>query len=140
MCSIYHLMEKADVKILSIISPRRCRRAGRFLVGIVPTAGAFFMTCHCAMLLSGWRVLFAPFTFKFGISWLVLITALSIAFEFCWVHRAFCLYNYLISSCIDYQNDVGFGDYLTIARLIALLLGVLLFIAFAKHRCWKDFF
>lgn len=140
MCSIYHLMEKADMKILCLISPLRCRRVGRFLVGVVPTAGAFFMACHCATLLFGWRLLFAPFTFKFALSWLVLVTALSIAFEFCWVHRGFCLYNYFVGLCMDYQSHVGFGEYLTIARLIALFLGVLIFIAFVKHRCWKEFF
>lgn len=140
MNGIYHLIERADVKILGFVSPLRCRRVGRFLVGAVPTAGALFMACHCATLLFGWRLAIASVTFKFAFSWLVLITALSIAFEFCWVHRGFCLYNYLVSACIDYQSHVGFGEFLTLARLVALMLGILLFIAFTKNRCWKDFF
>ena len=67
------------------------------------------------------------------------ITILSIAYEFCWVHRAFVLYDYLVSISIEHQIEVGFGDWLHPVRILKIVIGLFLFFVFVHNSCWHDF-
>lgn len=132
-------LERIDNILSRKLGVLRCRRVGRFLVGVVPTVGAFLMVGHCFTLLLGLKWHFASGMVKYAALWFVLLIVLSYAYQFCWVHRAFCVYNWIVSLCIDYQRNFGFGVFLTPMRVIMLLGGIWIFYAFFKQRQWKEF-
>jgi len=133
-------LEKADRWLVDKIGVVRSRRLGRLLVGIIPSIGCAAMVTHCATLLMGYDLHISAFLFKYSLLWWMLMTILSIAFEFCWVHRAFCAYNYIIGVLIEHQRLHGFGMLLTPFRWFFLLLGIWLIYAFFRRNCWRDFF
>lgn len=138
--SIFHKLDTIDRLITSKIGLVRSRRIGRLLVGFIPCIGCLAMVIHCATLLMGYDLHISAFLFKYALLWFILLTILSIAYEFCWVHRAFLLYNYIIGVMIEHQRLHGFGSWLTPLRWIALIIGIILIIAFIRNNCWHNFF
>lgn len=64
------------------------------------------------------------------IVWIII----SLAYGFCWVHRAFITYGVLISFCIDFQRSFGFGVLRQPLHLQMVALGLLLFFVFIKRK------
>lgn len=64
----------------------------------------------------------------------------SLAYGFCWVHRAFITYGVLISFCIDFQRSFGFGVLRQPLHLQMVALGLLLFFVFIKKKAWNEFY
>lgn len=64
----------------------------------------------------------------------------SLAYGFCWVHRAFATYGVLISFCIDFQRSFGFGGLSEPLHLLMVALGLLLFFIFFKKKAWNEFY
>ncbi len=138
--TVFDIIRSADRHIIDTIGgSAKFRKLARMLIGSVPGIATLTMTFHVGFLLLGYDYDLAENLFEYAFIWFLLLTILSISFEFCWVHRAFCAYNYLISQCIRFQDHIGFGEYLTPARWIAFLLGVFLIYAFIRERCWHTF-
>lgn len=137
--NIVKFFDKIDRLLVLKIGVTNSRRLGRFLVGLIPFIGTITFVIHCVLLIGGGESHIAGFLFKFAFLWFALLTILSIAFEFCWVHRAFLLYDYLIGVCIEHQEYVGFGVWLTPLRWFFLVFGLLLLLAFVLNNCWIDF-
>ena len=141
MRNIFKFFEKVDARMLRILSPLRCRRVLKVLVGMLPVAGSFVMECHCGFLIIGWHFAFASMAFKLAVTWFMFLTICSAAFHFCWVHRAFCLFNYLVGACGDFDKYIfDLGEYKPLAYIATFALGLFLFVAFARHKCWKEYF
>lgn len=70
------------------------------------------------------------------IAWIIV----SLAYGFCWVHRAFATYGVLISFCIDFQRSFGFGVLRQPLQLLMVALGLLLFFVFIKKKAWNEFY
>lgn len=138
--TVFDIIRSTDRRIIDAIGgSAKFRKLARALIGTVPGVATLVMTVHVGLLLLGFNFGFAAILFEYALIWFLLLTILSISFEFCWVHRAFCAYNLIISQCIEYQEHFGFGCYLTPARWLALLLGVFLLYAFIRERCWRTF-
>lgn len=118
----------------------RARRIARFLIGFIPTFGVFwFNAILLYSITTGEEIYIAGFVMKYAFMTFFLMTILSIAYEFCWVHRAFVLYNYIIGLCIEHQLRTGFGEWLTTARYTSLAVGIVLIFFFIKNDCWREF-
>jgi len=139
MKGLLRSLERIDNILSRKLGVLRCRRVGRFLVGVVPTVGEFLMVGHCFTLLLGLKWHFASGLVKYAALWFVLLMVLSYAYQFCWVHRAFCVYNWTVSLCIDYQRNFGFGILLTPMRVTMLLGGLWIFYVFFKRKQWREF-
>ena len=115
-------------------------RCARMLVGLIPPLGALLLLTHVILLMLGqdWHV--ASPLFKLSLCGFLLLIILSKVFGFCWVHRMFITYNFVVSCCIEFQHFWGgFGRWLGLMRLLVVILGVLVFSIFFRRRAWKDF-
>lgn len=102
-------IERKEKILLAALGKSWLWKASRLIIGIIPPVGAFVMLVHCSLLSMGFRVKLTEWIFDcslFGfIAWIIV----SLAYGFCWVHRAFATYGVLISFCIDFQRSFGFG-------------------------------
>lgn len=138
--NIYALIKYIDTRICHKVGVLRARRLSRFLIGFLPVFGALWFIVNVTMQILIGESLLLGLVFKHSFLWLVLITILSIAYEFCWVHRAFVLYDYFVSLSIEHNVEVGFDEWLYPVRIIKITIGALLFFIFIHNNCWSDFF
>lgn len=100
-------IERKEKVLLAALGKSWLWKASRLIIGIIPPVGAFVMLVHCTLLSFGIRVKLTEWIFDcslFGfIAWIIV----SLAYGFCWVHRAFSTYRVLISFCIDFQRSSG---------------------------------
>lgn len=140
MFGISRTLRYVDTKIIRWLGVLRARRLARFLIGFIPTFGVVWFVCNLAYSLMGGTEHYAMiFLLKYAFATFTLLTILSIAYEFCFVHRLFILYNYIIGLCIEHQLRIGFGEWITAARVVSLTVGVLLLFLFVKNNCWRQF-
>lgn len=138
--SIYDVIKYIDARIIHKVGVQRARRLSRFLIGFLPVFGALWFIANVSIQITIGESYLFGLVFKHAFMWMLLITILSIAYEFCWVHRAFVLYDYLVSISIEHQIEVGFGDWLFPVRVTKIIIGLLLFFVFIHNNCWHDFF
>lgn len=102
-------IERKEKVLLAALGKSWLWKASRLIIGIIPPVGALVMLVHCTLLSFGIRAKLTEWIFDcslFGfIAWIIV----SLAYGFCWVHRAFATYGVLISFCIDFQRSFGFG-------------------------------
>ena len=71
----------------------------------------------------------------------ILILAISSLFRFCWLHKLFTIYSLCIDLCINYERYIGFSFMLQPFRIVAFIIGIILFILLIvkfekyKERC-----
>ena len=138
--SIYDVIRYIDDRIIYKVGVQRARRLSRFLIGFLPVFGALWFIANVSMQITIGESYLFGLVFKHAFMWMLLITILSIAYEFCWVHRAFVLYDYLVSISIEHQIEVGFNEWLFPIRVTKIIIGLLLFFVFIHNNCWHDFF
>lgn len=138
--SIYDVIRYIDARIIHKVGIQRARRLSRFLIGFLPVFGALWFIANVSMQITIGESYLFGLVFKHAFMWMVLITILSIAYEFCWVHRAFVLYDYMVSISIEHQIEVGFNEWLFPIRVTKIIIGLLLFFVFIHNNCWHDFF
>lgn len=135
-----HLIRLFDRFATQKIGIIRARKIARFTIGIIPTFGLlWFVAILTHNLIVPEPIYIVGYVVKYSFAIFFLLTVLSISYEFCWVHRCFIFYDYLVSLCIEYQTRSGFGELLIPARITSLVIGVLLIIAFIENNCWRDF-
>lgn len=117
-------IERKEKVLLAALGKSWLWKASRLIIGIIPPVGAFVMLVHCTLLSFGF------------IAWIIV----SLAYGFCWVHRAFSTYRVLISFCIDFQRSFGFGVLCHPLHLLMVALGLLLFFIFIKKKAWNEFY
>ena len=137
--NIYRTIKYIDTRIVDKIGILRARKLSRFLIGFLPVFGASWFIINVLMQVTVGESFLFGLVFKHAFIWCILITILSIAYEFCWVHRAFVLYDYLVSISIEHQIEVGFGEWLYPIRVFKITTGLLLFFICIHHSCWHDF-
>ena len=138
--SIYDVIKYIDDRIIYKVGVQRARRLSRFLIGFLPVFGALWFIANVSMQITIGESYLFGLVFKHAFMWMLLITILSIAYEFCWVHRAFVLYDYLVSISIEHNIEVGFDEWLFPIRVTKIVIGLLLFFIFIHNNCWHDFF
>lgn len=136
---IYDIIRYVDARIVHKVGIIRARRLSRFLIGFLPVFGSVWFIVNVIMQITVGESLLLGLVFKHAFLWMILITMLSIAYEFCWVHRAFVLYDYLVSISIEHNVEVGFDEWLYPLRIIKIALGLLLIFVFVHNNCWRDF-
>lgn len=133
-------IERKEKKLLAALGKSWLWKASRLIIGIIPPVGALVMLVHCTLLSFGIRAKLTEWIFDcsfFGfIAWIII----SLAYGFCWVHRAFITYGVLISFCIDFQRSFGFGVLSRPLHLLMVALGLLLFFVFFKKKAWNEFY
>lgn len=138
--NIYKTIRYLDARVVNKFGILRARRFARFLTGFLPVFGALWFIVNIIIQITIGESLLFGLVFKHAFIWMMFITILSIAYEFCWVHRAFVLYDYLISISIEHQIEVGFDEWLYPIRVLKIVFGLLLFFIFVHNNCWNDFF
>ena len=138
--SIYDVIKYIDDRIIYKVGVQRARRLSRFLIGFLPVFGALWFIANVSMQITIGESYLFGLVFKHAFMWMLLITILSIAYEFCWVHRAFVLYDYLVSISIEHNIEVEFDEWLFPIRVTKIVIGLLLFFIFIHNNCWHDFF
>lgn len=96
--------------------------------------GCVLLTIHVGLLIIGYDMKFAEW--MFGLSVLGFITMLmaSYCLRFCWLFRAFLIYDFVVAQCIEVQRCFHpFGDFLQLARLIVFAAGVFLLSYLLSH-------
>ena len=127
-------MKRMDERILNSLHIRRSVRLAKLMVQFAPPVGAGLMMCHTAVLLMGYVWSVASVIARSALLVFALMVVLSVAFGFCWIHRAFCGYNLLVNACIEYEKLFGFGTLLTPARWFVLALGAVLFALYFRRK------
>lgn len=138
--NLFDIIRYIDARIIHKVGVQRSRRLSRFLIGFLPVFGALWFIANVSMQITIGESYLFGLVFKHAFMWMVLITILSIAYEFCWVHRAFVLYDYLVSISIEHNIEVGFDEWLFPIRVTKIVIGLLLFFVFIQNNCWHDFF
>lgn len=140
MPSPSHFIKYIDRRIARKVGVVRFRRISRFIIGFIPTFGIlWFVGIIAHNLVFEEHINLAGYVMVYQFAVFLLLTTLSFAYEFCYVHRGFILYDYIISWCIQYQTRTGFGEYLTSMRIASLIIGLLLIYEFIRNNCWHDF-
>lgn len=134
MMKFFREMDRLDAKTLDALHIHRSVHQAKQLVMIMPPLGAGLMMCHTASLLMGYVWTVASAVARSAILVFVLMTVLSVAFGFCWIHRAFCAYNLLVNGCIEFEKLIGFGALLTPARWFMIAVGVVLFALYFRRK------
>ena len=133
-------IERKEKVLLAALGKSWLWKASRLIIGIIPPVGALVMLIHCTLPSFGIRAKLTEWVFDcslFGfIAWIIV----SLAYGFCWVHRAFATYGVLISFCIDFQRSFGFGVLRQPLQLLMVALGLLLFFVFIKKKAWNEFY
>ena len=134
------LIKYIDYRIANKVGARRFRRIARFAIGAIPTFGLlWFIGILAHNLIFEEPVYLVGYVITYSFLIFFLLTVLSFAFEFCWVHRGFILYDYVVSLCVQYQTKTGLGEYLVPLRIASLTIGILLLCEFIRNNCWHDF-
>lgn len=125
---------------LSVLGKSWLWRMSRLIVGIIPPIGAMVMLVHCTLLVFGFRCSLTEWIFDCSLFGFAAWIIVSLAYGFCWVHRAFITYGVMISFCIDFQRTVGFGSLREPMHLLMVALGVMLFAFFIRKKAWNEFY
>lgn len=108
-------------------------RLSIIMLKYTPVLGALMMWIHILLLLLGFNMWIAEYSFSLPFfPWLVCIVW-SKTFGFCKLHRHFITYISIVSYCIRFQDDVGFGILLTTIRWIVFIIGTILLLWFITH-------
>lgn len=124
------------------LSDREYRKLGLFTFKYFPLFTSAVMVIHILLLLFGINSGFAE-TFC-GVTIITCLIAyfLSKGLGFCNLHRLFINYTCLVFLCIQFQDWIGFGIYLTPMRILMFLFGIGIFIYlihnFQKFKCNKN--
>lgn len=136
-------MHLIDLKIVEALHLHKDIHLCRRVVGWSPFVGAAMMMGHLSALVCGYHWSLANIIGKSSLIVFFLLLCLSVTFGYCWIHRAFCGYNFLVNACIEYEKLFGFGTLLTPARWFVLALGAVLFFLYfrrkwlVKHKKYK---
>ena len=118
-------IERKEKVLLAALGKSWLWKASRLIIGIIPTVGALIMLVHCTLLSFGILVKLTEWIFDCSIFGFIAWIIVSLAYGFCWVHRAFATYGVLISFCIDFQRSFGFGVLRQPLHLLMVALGLL---------------
>ncbi len=130
-------VERIDETVLGKLERTLIWRIARAVIGILPLLGTLFFVVHVALLVKGYDFELAYVACSYSFSGFLAWIVVSVAFQFNWMHRAFISYNYLVSFCIDFQREVGFGSWLMPARWFVLALGVIIIADFIRENGWR---
>lgn len=133
-------IERHERVFLAILGKSLLWKSSRVVIGIIPPIGSLVMLLHCSLLSLGIKVKLTEWIFDCSLFGFVAWIVVSLAYGFCWVHRAFITYGVMISFCIDFQRTIGFGILREPLHLAMVALGVLLFYIFIKKKAWKEFY
>lgn len=133
-------IERHERVFLSALGKSLLWKSSRVLIGVIPPTGAFVMLIHCALLSLGIKARLTEWIFDCSLFGFVAWIAVSLAYGFCWVHRAFITYGVMISFCIDFQRTIGFGFLREPLHLAMVALGIALFYIFIKKKAWQEFY
>lgn len=133
-------IERHERVLLSALGKSWLWRASRLIIGVIPPVGALVMLAHCSLLTLGYRAKLTEWIFDCSLFGFVAWIIVSLAYGFCWVHRAFITYGVMISFCIDFQRSFGFGILREPLHIAMVALGVLLFYIFIKKKAWNEFY
>lgn len=95
-----------------------------------------FMTLHCFLLVIGIKTWFAEYITGHCVVGAVELFVASFLLKFCWLYRSFIIHNLIVYSCIIYEREFGFGEYLTFVRYAMLISGLFLIVKLIQ----RDFF
>lgn len=96
-------IERKEKVLLAALGKSWLWKASRLIIGIIPPVGALVMLVHCTLLSFGIRVKLTECIFDCSLFGFIVWIIISLAYGFCWVHRAFITYGVLISFCIDFR-------------------------------------
>lgn len=133
-------IERHEKALLSALGKSWLWKMSRVLIGVIPPIGACVMLLHCILLSLGINVKLTEWIFDCSVFGFVAWIITSLAYGFCWVHRAFITYGMLISFCIDFHRTIGFGMILQPMHIAMVALGLLLFYVFVKKKAWNEFY
>ena len=89
------------------------------------------MTAHVVCLLCGKNYFFAEWFCGFSVLGFAMLFIASYVLDYDNMFRALLIYDFAINQCIVFQRSFQFfGEYLTTARMIAALSGIILIILF----------
>ena len=134
MKRFFREMKRMDKWILDSLHIHRSVHLAKLMVQFAPPVGAGLLMCHTAVILKGYVWSVASVIARSALLVFALMVVLSVAFGFCWIHRAFCGYNLLVNACIEYEKLFGFGALLTPARWFVLALGAVLFFLYFRRK------
>lgn len=100
---------------------------------LIPPTAATIMLVHCILLYFDIRLPYAEIIALFLAA--VMMFLLSRALGFCRLHRIFIIYNFAMLSCIHFQREVGFRDWLHPAHAIMIAIGIILLIKLLINKC-----
>lgn len=90
---------------------------------------------HCALLLCGIDCNFATYSVVLTLIPFAVLYVCTYVLKLCSLCRVVLCYNYLISNCIFWQRQyAAFGQYVDVARITTLGIGIILIIALVSKR------
>lgn len=133
------LITRIEFATVRHCSTHKLMMMSRIAVGVIPPFGSLVMLLHCILLVAGFQSTITQWVFDCSAFGFVAWILISLAFGFCWVHRAFISYGVFVTFCIDWQRTIGFGAMLHPLRWTAVIIGVTLFVFFIRRQAWMEF-
>lgn len=88
-----------------------------------------FMTLYCLyLIITDSATLWIGFVFGFTPMGCAMLVNASRLFKLCLTHKLMILHINMVSACVIYQAEVGFGDWLPFMRSLMFSIGLLLWI------------
>lgn len=107
MRKFFNKMKIVDEQIVETLHIHRSVHLAKLMVQFSPPVGAGLMMCHTASLLCGCVWTIASVIARSALLVFALMVVLSVAFGFCWIHRAFCAYNLLVNPVSNTRSCSG---------------------------------
>lgn len=127
-------MHLIDLKIVEALHLHKDMHLCRRVVGWSPFVGAAMMMGHLSALVCGYHWSLANVIGKSSLIVFFLLLCLSVTFGYCWIHRAFLLYNFVVNMVLEIQKIEPFGDVLAPSRWIMLGVGASLFLIYVRYK------
>lgn len=99
--------------------------------------GSIIMTIHCACLLFGYDLWIADILTGLSIGGFISLLLSSYLLKMCNLYRAFLLHQCIVSCCISYEDNIGFGQYLFPSLLFVFGFGLILILILIKNNGFK---
>lgn len=132
-----NLVQRVEDRVIGRIGRTMVWRIARFVVGATPPLATLLFITHIILQIAGHDYEFAYVICSYSLTGFIAWIVISLAFQFDWTHRAFISYNYLVSFCVDFHREIGFGVWLGSARWLVLTIGLCLVCDYARNKYKK---
>lgn len=99
--------------------------------------GSIIMTIHCICLLFGYDLWIVDILVGMSLGGFLSLLISSYLLKMCNLYRMFLTHQLIVSCCISYEDNIGFGNLFLPFLLFDLIFGIILIVILIKNNGFK---